>query len=186
MATRKRVRLTDAGIARLRPQQREHTVWDSRVAGLGVRVRSNGGKSYVLIRTVEGRTRRTSLGPVASKGTNEIRQECLAMKAEAAVAGPEEPTRKAPLFRDFVVGEWHEAHFVRCKPSSRKRMRSAPVVLISVRQKTPFFGGGGRRFSTNRDAAMRQSASHRGVSASRAAGFPPAGPNFAAVAAISP
>ena len=125
MATRKRVRLTDAGIARLRPQEREHTVWDSRVAGLGVRVRPNGGKSYVLIRTFEGRTRRASLGPVASKGIDEIRQECLAVKAEAAVAGLKEPARKAPLFRDFVAGEWHEAHFVRCKPSSRKRMRSA-------------------------------------------------------------
>ena len=125
MATRKHVRLTDAGIARLRPQQRERTVWDSRVAGLGVRVRPNGGKSYVLIRTIEGRTRRASLGPVASKGIDEIRQECLAMMAEAAVAGPKEPARKAPLFRDFVVGEWHEAHFARCKPSSRKRMWSA-------------------------------------------------------------
>ena len=125
MATRKHVRLTDSGIARLRPQQREHTVWDSRVPGLGVRVRPNGGKSYVLIRTVGGRTRRVSLGPVASKGIDKIRQECLAMKAEAAVAGPKEPPRKAPLFRDFVAGAWHEAHFVRCKPSSRKRMRSA-------------------------------------------------------------
>ena len=124
MATRKRVRLTDAGIARLRPQPREHTVWDSRVPGLGVRVRPNGGRSYVLIRTVEGRTRRVSLGPVGAKGIDEIRQESLAMKAEAAVASPTELARKVPLFRDFVAGEWHDVHFVRCKPSTRKGMRS--------------------------------------------------------------
>ena len=123
MATRNQIRLTDAGIARLRPQQRERTVWDSRVAGLGVRVRPSGGKSYVLIRTVGGRTKRISLGPVASKGIEEIRQECLAMKAMPAVAGPKKPARKAPLFRDFVAGAWHEAHFVRCKPSTRRATR---------------------------------------------------------------
>ena len=123
MATRNRVRLTDAGIARLRPQEREFTVWDSRVAGLGVRVRPSGGKSYVLIRTIEGRTRRVSLGPVASKGIEEVRQECLAMKAGAAVAGPKEPARKVPPFSDFVAGAWHEAHFMRCKPSTRRSFR---------------------------------------------------------------
>ena len=123
MATRNKVRLTDAGIARLRPEQRERTVWDSRVAGLGVRVRPSGGKSYVLIRTVGGRTKRISLGPVASKGIEEIRQECLAMKVVPAVAGPKEPERKAPLFRDFVAGAWHEAHFMRCKPSTRRSVR---------------------------------------------------------------
>ena len=36
MAGRKRMRLTDAAIARLRPREREYTVWDSRVPGLGV------------------------------------------------------------------------------------------------------------------------------------------------------
>ena len=39
MAARERMRLTDAAIARLRPREREYTVWDSRVPGLGVRVR---------------------------------------------------------------------------------------------------------------------------------------------------
>ena len=36
MAARERIRLTDAIIARLRPRDREYTVWDTRVAGLGV------------------------------------------------------------------------------------------------------------------------------------------------------
>ena len=123
MATRKRIRLTDAGIARLRPGTREFTIWDSRVPGLGVRVRPNGGRSYVLIRTVDGRTRRVSLGPVSSKGVDEVRRECLAMIADAAVVGRKEPARTAPLFRDFVAGAWHEAHFVRCKSSTRKCMQ---------------------------------------------------------------
>ena len=120
MATRKRVRLTDACIARMRPQEREFTVWDSRVPGLGVRVRPKGGRSYVFIRTVGGRTKRVSLGPTTSRSVDEIRQQCLAMQAEAASAVPEATARQAPLFRDFVAGPWHEAHFVCCKPSTRR------------------------------------------------------------------
>ena len=125
MAARKHVRLTDAGIARLRPREREYTVRDSRVAGLGVRVRPNGGKSHVLIRTVGGRTKRVSLGPVAAKGIDGIRRECLAMIAEADGDASKGPTPEAPAFRDFVEGAWHEAQFARCKPSTRKSMRQA-------------------------------------------------------------
>ena len=58
------MRLTDPAIARLRPREREYTVWDSRVPGLGVRVRSSGGRSYVLLQETEGRSKRVSLGPV--------------------------------------------------------------------------------------------------------------------------
>ncbi len=125
MATRKRVRLTDAGIARLRPQEREFTVWDSRVPGLGVRVRPGGGRSYVLIRTIEGRTKRVSLGPPMSRSVDEIRQECLARKAERVAEGPEATARDAPSFRDFVAGEWRTAHLERCKPSTRDGTESA-------------------------------------------------------------
>ncbi len=125
MATRKRIRLTDANVARLRPEEREFTVWDSRVPGLGVRVRPNGGRSYILIRTVEGRTRRVSLGTVESRRVDDVRRECLARQAEAAVAGPAEPARESPTFADFVEGEWRAAHRERHKPSTRRRVLSA-------------------------------------------------------------
>ena len=62
MATKQRMRLTDSHIARLRPYVREYTVWDTRLAGLGVRVRPSGGASFVFLRKVEGRSRRLSLG----------------------------------------------------------------------------------------------------------------------------
>ncbi|MDE0697250.1 MAG: tyrosine-type recombinase/integrase [Boseongicola sp.] len=124
MAARKRIRLTDAGIARLRPGTREFTVWDSRVPGLGVRVRPNGGRSYVVIRTVEGRTRRVSLGSVASMGVDEARHECLLRNASAVDTAPKEAARETPLFCDFVAGKWHSAHMDRFKPSTRKGRRS--------------------------------------------------------------
>ena len=125
MATRKRIRLTDAGIALLRPEQREFTVWDSRVPGLGVRVRPSGGRSYILIRTVEGSTKRVSLGPVASRRVDDIRHECMSIKAESAVDVPVETARAAPSFADFVGGEWRAAHWDRYKPSTRRTTESA-------------------------------------------------------------
>ena len=43
----RKVRLTDAGIARLKPGGTEYIVRDSRLAGLGVRVRPSGHRSFV-------------------------------------------------------------------------------------------------------------------------------------------
>ena len=45
MAARERMELTDAAVTRLRPREREYTVRDTRIAGLGVRVRPTGGRS---------------------------------------------------------------------------------------------------------------------------------------------
>ncbi len=126
MAGRERMRLTDAAIARLRPREREYTVWDSRVPGLGARVRPTGGQSYVLLRQIGGRWRRVSLGPVGVRGIDEVRRECHALEAAPEVPGPNALERRAaPLFRDFVAGEWKEAHFNRYKPSTRRGARSA-------------------------------------------------------------
>ena len=120
MAGRERMKLTDAAIARLRPREREYTAWDTRAAGLGVRVRPSGGRSYVLLQDMGGRTKRVSLGPVGVKSLEEVRRECHARRANPE---PEEKTASAqpvPLFRDFVAGPWKEAHFDGYKPSTRK------------------------------------------------------------------
>ena len=120
MAARERMRLTDAAIARLRPREREYTVWDSRVPGLGVRVRPSGGRSYVLLRDAGGRSSRVSLGPVSVKGIAEARRECLARQATREPDRETTPPRVVPLLREFVEGEWKEAHFERYKPSTKR------------------------------------------------------------------
>ena len=126
MAEQKPKRLTDAGIARLRPRKQEYTVWDSQVPGLGVRVRPSGGRSYVLLQKTGGRSRRVFLGPISTKRIVEVRQECHARKASPEPEETAVPTRPVPPFRDFVSGEWKEAHFDRYKPSTR---RTASYVL---------------------------------------------------------
>ena len=135
MAGKERRRLTDAAIARLRAREREYTVWDSAVPGLGVRVRPTGGKSYVLLRQPPTGSRRVSLGAVSTKGIDEIRRECHARRALPEPGQPGKPEENVPLFRDFVEGPWKEAHFDRYKPSTRKCTR-----IFLTRQLLPAFG----------------------------------------------
>ena len=124
MSEKKRMRLTDAAIARLRPREREYTVWDSRVPGLGVRVRSTGGRSYVLLQEIGDQSKRVTLGSVSSKSIAEVRRECHARQAIVEPDTRGIPNRVVPLFRDFVENAWKEVHFDRYKPSSQKGVRS--------------------------------------------------------------
>ena len=124
MPARDRRKLTDAAIARLRPREREYAVWDRTVPGLGVRVRPTGGKTYVLLEEIEGRTKRISLGPVSTMTVAEARRSCHERRARPEMAEPACPARDVPLFREFVEGEWKEAHFRRYKPTTRKSVQS--------------------------------------------------------------
>ena len=135
MAGREHMRLTDAGIARLRPREREYTVWDTRTPGLGIRVRPSGGTSFVLLRKTDGRSTRHSLGSVTSMRVDDARRQCHALMAKPDTEPRAKRMPKAPLFRDFVEGPWKDAHFPQYKSSSRNGMNS---VLNS--QLVPAFG----------------------------------------------
>ena len=135
MIGRERSRLTDAGIARLPPREREYTVWDTIVAGLGVRVRPSGGASFVLLQKAGGRSRRVSLGPVALRNVEDVRRQCHSVMAKAEPGESTEPDRHAPRFHDFAVGPWKESHFSRYKPSTRRGVNAS-----LVRQLMPAFG----------------------------------------------
>ena len=135
MAARERTNLTDAATARLRPREREYTVWDSRVSGLGVRVRPSGGKSWVLLLDAGGGTKRVSLGPVSTKSVADVRREALGRRADPQPEKTAGPAVTVPLFRDFVAGPWKEAHFDRYKPSGQ-RIASGTL----RRQLLPAFG----------------------------------------------
>ena len=120
----RRQRLTDAGIARLKPEAREYTVWDTRVPGLGVRVRPSGSRTYLHQRSTPAGVKRVSLGPTTLRSVEEARRAC-----QDSAASPDEslPSARsnAPLFRNFVAGPWKAACFDRWKPSSQARAQSA-------------------------------------------------------------
>ena len=112
-------RLTNIGIARLRPEQREYTIWDSQVTGLGVRVRPSGSRTFIYYHRGGDGVRKMSFGPAALRKVEEVRRACLAAAFEA-VEVDERPRETAPFFRDFVAGHWKTACYDRCKPSTKR------------------------------------------------------------------
>lgn len=98
-------------------------------------MRPTGGRSYVLLQHVGGRTKRVSLGPVPVRGIEAVRRECHAREAAPEAPEPEAPERAVPSFRDFVAGERKKAHFERYKPSTQRGARH-----VLARQLLPAFG----------------------------------------------
>ena len=128
----RRRRLTDAGIARLRPEAREYTVWDTNMAGLGVRVRPSGSRTFVYHRKTDRGVKKLSFGPAALRKVEAVRRLCL--EAETVEACEHDRT-PAPLFQNFVAGPWKAACFDGYKPSTQKGCHS-----LLKRHLLPAFG----------------------------------------------
>ena len=128
----KRMRLTDAGVAKLRPSAKEYTIRDAKIAGLGVRVRPSGHRSFVYYRKGPDGPRRIALGPATSMNVEMARRRCAEIEANIETAAPSRVA--VPTFAEFVAGPWAEDR-VRCKASTRK-MENADL----KRQLLPAFG----------------------------------------------
>jgi len=120
----KRKRLTDAGIARLRAEDREYTVWDTGVASLGVRVRPSGSRTFIYHRKTDRGVRKMSFGPAALCKVEEVRRACMEAATGTGDADAATCPGKSPLFRDFTAGRWKAECFERCKPSTQRGFRS--------------------------------------------------------------
>ena len=120
----RRVRLTDAAVSRLRPETAEYTVRDTRTAGLGVRVRPAGGKSYVFHGRAgqDSTARKHTLGPVSVLSLADARRACTNLQAGTRSAAPRRARndRSRLRFRDFVETVWKPVFRDRYKPSTRK------------------------------------------------------------------
>ena len=117
----RKINLTDTRIGKLKARDVEYTVWDTRLAGFGARIRPSGRKSYVYHRHAEGRSRKFTLGPVALGSVNEARRECLEVwdRMHSGELANGVPETQAPLFRDFIEGSWRKVCYERCKPSTK-------------------------------------------------------------------
>ena len=122
MTTRKTIRLTDAGVARLRPGITEYIVWDSRVAGLGLRVRPSGHRSFVWHGHADGGAVRKTVGSAALITVDDARRKCIALQNGAGHAANEAGIGQSdiPLFRDFALGVWRAASRNRMGTSRRR------------------------------------------------------------------
>ena len=122
----RRRRLTDAGIARMRPEAREYTVWDMGVAGLGVRVRPSGGRTFIYHLKTDRGVQKMSFGPAGLRKVEDVRRDCLEAASRAvgtgnAAKGGREPV---PPLQDFIAGPWKAACYDRCKPSTQRTYSS--------------------------------------------------------------
>ena len=122
MTGRKKVRLTDAGIAKMKPRKTEYIYWDSRTAGLGVRVRPSGHRSFVWHGHADGQAVRKTIGTAALMMVEDARRECIALQSGAghADAAAERDRSNIPLFRDFALREWRTTSRDRMGTSRRK------------------------------------------------------------------
>ena len=118
----RKLRLSEENAGRFRPGKAEYTVWDSGIAGLGVRVRPSGSRTFVFHCSAEGRSRRFTLGRVGVKSIDEARRECLEIRLRKATGESFDATDRPPVpsFRDFVRGDWRTACRDRHKPSTKK------------------------------------------------------------------
>ena len=121
----RKIRLSDRAVARLSAASSEYTVWDTRVSGLGVRVRHSGHRSFVLLDGRNGSSKRQTLGPVTRMTVDEARSRCLAIQSGAMDLHTDTPLVPVPLFRDFVSDVWRSECFGRLKPSNWRRTNSA-------------------------------------------------------------
>ena len=91
-------------IARLRPREQEYTVWDSRLPGLGVRVRPSGGRSWIFLLKTGGGTRKARFP--RSGGAEDSRAGLAASamsypRHPATSASPRRSGLSVPSFRNF-------------------------------------------------------------------------------------
>ena len=123
----RKLRLSEENAARFRPGRAEYTIWDSGIAGLGVRVRPSGSRTFVFHCNAHGRSKRFTLGRVGVKPIDEARRECLEIRLREAGGGSADrhgSKTLVPSFRDFVLGDWTEACRGRHKPLTKKSIDS--------------------------------------------------------------
>jgi integrase len=113
-------KLTKCSVEGLQPKAADYLVFDSELAGFGVRVMPSGRKSYLVQYRSGGRTRRFSLGQHGALTAEEARKEAMKRLGEVAKGGnpSEEASRKrrAPTVAalcDQFAAEYMPQH---CKP----------------------------------------------------------------------
>lgn len=114
-----KTRLTDAGVRRLRPRRTEYIVWDNRVAGLGVRVRPSGHRSYVWHGKRNGTALRVTIGPTELSTVEEARMEGLELQngTHPRYAKDCSGHPASSVLRDFIVND--------CQPANRNQRKQS-------------------------------------------------------------
>jgi integrase len=87
-----KTRLTASVAAAAKPRQRRYSIWDSEIAGFGLRISPNGVRTWIVKYRTNGggRTapqRMLTLGPYTALSSTEARQRARKVKADASLGG---------------------------------------------------------------------------------------------------
>ncbi len=130
--------LLDGNFARrkLPLREREYCIWDTELAGFGLRVRPSGNYFWFVRLRHRGKHRRITLGRTDELEAELARAQARRILAEAALDGlPKRAVVKAtPTMTDFVEANWDDLSRV-WKPSTTKRNWNAWRLTIK-----PTFG----------------------------------------------
>ena len=130
--------LLDGNFARrkLPLREREYCIWDTELAGFGLRVRPSGNYFWFVRLRHRGKHRRITLGRTDELEAGLARAQARRILAEAALDGlPKRAVVKAtPTMNDFVQAYWDDLSRV-WKPSTTKRNWAAWRLTIK-----PTFG----------------------------------------------
>ena len=114
------------------PEKGEIFVWDQELRGFGVRVKSTGGKTYLVqYRNAEGRTRRLALGHHGALTPEQARAEAR-QKLAAAARGEDPSEERHRLRHGKTVGEicdWYLEHAKSGRILGRRRRPIKPSTL---------------------------------------------------------
>ncbi|MGZ3246658.1 MAG: tyrosine-type recombinase/integrase [Croceibacterium sp.] len=78
-----KVRLTKSVVAAAEPKEREYVLWDSRVAGFGLRVRPSGARSFVFVyRTTGGRKGKTQRVTIKAANADRAFEQAKILQAQ--------------------------------------------------------------------------------------------------------
>ncbi len=127
-------KLTKRAVEALPVEAKDYFVWDSQIAGFGVRVMPSGAKTYQAQYRKGGRTRRVSIGRHGKITVDEARK--LAKELMGQVAKGENPAeeiaqhRRAPTVA-ALCERFFDTHVrERCKPSTQGEYRRAIDLFI--------------------------------------------------------
>jgi integrase len=127
-------KLTKRAIDALTTEGSDYFVWDSHIAGFGVRVMPSGAKTYQAQYRKGGRTRRVSLGRHGKITVDEARR--MAKDVMGQVAMGENPAeeialdRRAPTVAALCDRFFREHAEERCKPTTQKEYSRALDLFI--------------------------------------------------------
>lgn len=128
-------KLTKRAVDALKSETKDFFVWDTQIAGFGVRVMPSGAKTYQAQYRKGGRTRRVSVGRHGKITVDEARK--LAKEIMGLVAKGEDPAedisqhRKAPTIT-ALCERFFQSHVIeRCKPSTQSEYRRAIDLFIN-------------------------------------------------------